>query len=212
VPTPTVSFTYDTAYSRLVTTGDGSGTTSYSYNPVNGAVGSGRLATVDGPLANDTVSYGYEELGRVASRGLSGFVSSFSYDLLDRLTTQASPVGDFIYTYDGVTSRPLSLSYPNGQVTQFSYFPNGGDHRPQQIKHLAPGGATISKYDYTYDGVRNIATWSQQVGAATAKLYTLGYDAADQFTSARVTGPTPLPVPSRFGYVRPSRQSDRATA
>ena len=200
IATPTVSFTYDSVYNRLATMTDGTGTTTYSYNPVIGALGSGQLASVDGPFTNDTVGYTYEELGRIASRGLSVFTSGLSYDALGRLSTQASPVGNFTYGYDGVTSRPLSLSYPNGQMTQYLYFPNSGDHRLQQIKHLAPAGAAISKYDYTYDVVGNIATWSRQVGATTPKLYTLGYDAADQLTIAKVTGPTPLPVPSRYAY------------
>jgi RHS repeat-associated protein len=200
IATPNVSFTYDPVYNRLATMTDGTGTTTYGYNPLNGSLGSGQLASVDGPLTSDTISYTYEELGRIASRGLSGFSSSLSYDALGRLITQASPVGNFTYSYDGVTPRPLSLSYPNGQMTQYLYFPNSGGRRLQQIKHLAPGAAVISKYDYTYDVVGNIATWTQQAGAATPKVYTLGYDAADQLTLAKVTGPTPLPVPSRYAY------------
>jgi RHS repeat-associated protein len=202
VTTPNVSFTYDPVYNRLATMTDGTGTTTYSYNPITTSppLGAGELASVDGPLANDTVSYTYDEVGRVASRGLSGFVSSFSYDALGRLSTQGSPVGNFVPSYDGTTFRPLTLSYPNGQTTQYTYFPNSGDHRLQQIKHLAPGGPTISKYDYTYSLTGNLATWSQQVGANPAKLYTLGYDAGDQLTTASVSGPSPLPVPSRFAY------------
>lgn len=203
VATPNVSFTYDPLYDRLSTMTDGTGTTTYSYTPIAAppALGAGQLASVDGPLSNDTVSYTYDEWGQTASRGLPGFVSTLTYDGLGRLTTQGGPLGNFSYTFDGTTARPLMLTYPNGQVTQYAFFPNSGDHRLQQIKHLAPGGApTISQYDYTYDTVGNIATWSQQVGANPAKLYTLGYDAADQLATAKVTGPTPLPVPSRFAY------------
>ena len=201
-PTPTVSLTYDPVYDRVATMTDGTGTTTYNYYPIASSptLGAGRVSSVDGPLANDTVSYAYDEMGRVATRGLAAFGSSFTYDALGRPTTQASPVGTFTSAYDGASRRPLSLSYPNGQTTSYSYLPDAGDHRLQQIKHLAPGGATISQYDYTYDAVGNIATWTQQVGANPAKLYTLGYDAADQITSARVTGPNPLPVPSRFAY------------
>ncbi len=202
VTTPTVSFTYDAVYDRPATMADGTGTTTYTYNPITASpsLGAGELASLDGPLSNDTVSYTYDELARIATRGLSGFVSSFNYDALGRLTSQGSPVGNFTYSYDGTTFRPLSLSYPNGQTTQYTYFPNSGEHRLQQIKHLAPGATTISKYDYTYDLVGNTATWSQQVGAGTAKVYALGYDATDQLTMAAVTGPIPLPVPNRFAY------------
>jgi len=202
VTTPNVSFTYDAVYNRPATMIDGTGTTTYTYNPIttSPSLGAGELASVDGPLANDTVSYSYDELARIATRGLSGFSSSFGYDALGRVSTQSTPVGTFAPSYDGTTLRPLSLSYPNGQTTQYSYFPNSGDRRLQQIKHLAPGGATISKYDYTYTPTGNLATWSQQVGANTPKLYTLGYDAGDQLTTASVSGPSPLPVPSRFAY------------
>jgi RHS repeat-associated protein len=207
ISTSDVSYTYDSTYSRAATMTDGTGTTTYAYHPVTASpttLGASQLASVDGPLANDTVSYTYDELGRVATRGLAGFATTFSYDALGRLTTAATPVGgspgNFTFTYDGTTSRPLTLSYPNGQTTQYTYFPNNGEHRLQQVKHLAPGGATISKYDYTYTMVGNVATWSQQIGASAAKVYTLGYDATDQLITANLTGPSPLPVPSRFAY------------
>jgi RHS repeat-associated protein len=202
VATPNVSFTYEPVYNRLATMIDGTGVTTYTYGSISvpPALGAGKLASVDGPLTSDTLNYTYDELGRVASRGLVGFVSSFNYDALGRLTTQTSPVGGFTQTYDGPTFRRLSLSYPNGQATEQTYFPVSGDHRLQQIKHLAPGGAMISKYDYAYAAVGMITTWSQQVGANPAKVYSLGYDAMDQIVTAKVTGPTPLPVPSRFAY------------
>jgi RHS repeat-associated protein len=203
VATPNVSFTYDPVYNRLATMADGTGTATYNYNPiaVPPTLGAGRLATVDGPLANDTVSYAYDELGRTVSRGLSGFASTYAYDVLGRITTQGSALGNFTYVYDGHTARPLSLSYPNGQTTQYTYFPNTGDRRLQEIKHLAPGGGTISQYDYTYDAESNIKTWTQQVGASAAKVYELSYDPADQLTAAtlKTTDPTPI-VLKRYAY------------
>jgi hypothetical protein len=50
---------------------DGTGTTSYTYHPV-GVLGAGRVKDVDGPLSNDTISYTYDELGRVKTRSLNG--------------------------------------------------------------------------------------------------------------------------------------------
>jgi RHS repeat-associated protein len=219
VPTPNVSFTYDPNHSRVATMTDGTGTTNYGYHAIGvpPALGAGRLAAVDGPLANDTVSYAYDELGDVASRGLSGFTSTFVRDSLGRLVTQGSPMGNFTSTYDGRTSRPLSLSYPNGQATQYTYFPTSGDHRLQEIKHLAPGSSILSKHNYTYDANSNVRTWRQQAGAGAAKLYELGYDAADQLASATLetTDPTPV-ILKRYGYAyesvgnRTSEQVDHA--
>lgn len=203
VPTPTVSYTYDPAYSRLATMTDGIGLTTYNYNPITPtpALGAGQLASVDGPLSNDTVSYSYDELGRIATRGLSGFSSTFKYDALGRLATQVSPVGNFTYGYDGVTGRALSLSYPNGQTSNYLYFANSGDHRLQEIKHLAPGGGLLSKFNYTYDVVGNIKTWRQEMAPDPAQVYELGYDLADQLTAATLKSTDPTPVTlKRNGY------------
>jgi RHS repeat-associated protein len=201
IPTPTVSYAYEPVYGRMVTRTDGAGLTSFTYHPTTPpALGAGRLASVDGPFSADSVSYTHDELGRLASRGLVGFMSTLTYDTLGRLVTTASPVGTFTYAYDGPTARPLTLSYPNGQSTQYAYFPNSSDHRLQRIKHVSPAGGTISQYDYAYTPVGNIATWIRQVGAAAPKSYTFGYDDADQLTIATLTGAPPLPVPSRYAY------------
>jgi len=42
----------------------------------------------------------------------------------------------------------------------------------------------LSKFDYTYDAVGNITTWSQQQDTNPANSFTLTYDAADQLLSA----------------------------
>jgi RHS repeat-associated protein len=203
VATPTVSFTYDTAYKRLATISDGTGTTAHSYHPITATpmVGAGRLASIDGPLANDTVSYSYDELGRVVNRGLSGFANTHAYDVLGRLTTIGSPLGNFGYSYDGTSSRPLNLSYPNSQATSYLYFGNTADRRLQQIKNLAPGGATLTQFDYTYDASGSIRTWRQQYGTSPAKVYELGYDPADQLTAGTLKSTdAPPTILKRYGY------------
>lgn len=50
--TPSVTFTYDD-YNRPLTVIDGTGTTTYGFNANN------RLISVDGPWANDTITYQY---------------------------------------------------------------------------------------------------------------------------------------------------------
>jgi len=203
VATPNVSLSYDPVYNRPATMTDGTGTATTSYNPIGvpSTLGAGRVASVDGPLSNDTVNYAYDELGRVVSAGVSGFVSSYSYDALGRIASQSTPAGTFTFAYVGVTARPSTLTYPNNQATQYAYFPNSGDRRLQEIKHLAPGGAVLSKYNYTYDVQSNAKTWTQQVGASAAKVYELGYDRADQLKTAtlKTTDPTPV-VLKRYGY------------
>jgi len=208
VATPNVTLSYmdpdnpsvPDPYGRLRLMTDGTGTTRYDFKPV-ATLGAGRLSSVDGPLANDTVSYTYDELGRVTTRGLSTFSTTSGYDVLGRLGTLTSPMGNFLWTYVNTSGRPQTVTYPNNQVTSYTYFANLGDQRLQQIKHQQTSGGTIlSQFDYTYDAVGNIKTWTQQRGTDPAKVYTLGYDSADELSTATVTGPTPLPVPSRFRY------------
>ncbi len=86
VATATVSATYDASYQRLATMVDGTGTTTYGYHPVaTGQLGAGQLASVDGPLGNDTITYTYDELGRVASRSINSVAQSLTYDALGRV-------------------------------------------------------------------------------------------------------------------------------
>ena len=203
IATPTVSLTYDPIYNRLFSMTDGTGTTNYSYYAitVSPTLGAGKLQAVDGPLTNDTVSYGYDERGRVATRGLSAFSTTTSYDVLGRPSSLTSPIGSFAWTYLNTTGRPQTVTYPNGQVTTYSYFNNVGDKRLQQIKHQqTSGGTVLSQFDYTYDAVGNISTWQQQLGATGAKVYNLGYDAADQLSSAVQKDASTQQILKNYGY------------
>ena len=193
--TPNVSFTYDSVYNRVATMTDGTGTTNYAYYPV-GVLGAGKVQTVDGPLGNDTITYNYDELGHVNGRqiGSSGNAETYAFDSLGRLAQITNPLGDFTYAYDGVKGRPLSVTYPNGQQTAYAYFDNTGDRRLQEIWNKKPDGSMLSKFDYTYNAVGNILTWQQQAGSSAAQVYQLGYDGADQLTSAILQSTDPTPV------------------
>jgi RHS repeat-associated protein len=202
--TPSVSFTYDPAFPRLATMTDGAGVAAYTYHPsgTTPPLGAGLLATVDGPNANDTISYGYDELERVVTRTLNGVTSTWAYDALGRRASQADPIGTFSYAFVGTTKRLESVTYPNGQVSSYTYFPNSGDQRLQEIHHkTGAGGTTLSRFTYTYDAVGNIKTWSQQYGPGTANAYDFWYDPADQLTAAtyRTTDPTPA-ILKRYAY------------
>ena len=203
VTTPNVSFTYDSTEGRLATMTDGEGTTNYSYNPVTSSpsLGADHLASVDGPLSNDTISYAYDELGRDVSRTLNAVTTTWAYDELGRLTTLGDPIGNFTYAYVGTTGRSSSVGYPNGQTTTYSYYPVSGDQRLQEIHNKRPGGATLSRFTSTYDAVGNFTNWTQQTDSDPAKAYDFGYDAAGEVTSAvyRTTDPTPT-VLKRYGY------------
>jgi RHS repeat-associated protein len=202
IVTPSVSYSYDAIYARVSTMVDGLGTTTYAYHPV-GADGAGQVSSVDGPRANDTLTYTYDELGRVTNRTLNTSGVGWVYDALGRVTSETNPLGAFAYTYDGVTARPATTTYPNGQTTTYSYYGNTGDRRLQTLHHKLSGGATLSKFDYTYDRVGNILSWQQQADAAAPVQWTYTYDLADQLVSAlkKTTDPTPTLLSTfHYGY------------
>ncbi|HYR83403.1 MAG TPA: RHS repeat-associated core domain-containing protein [Terriglobia bacterium] len=202
--TASVSFTYDSVYNRVATMVDGTGTTNYTYYPVTtvGTLGATQLSTVDGPLSNDTISYSHDELGRSLSRSINSVAATQIYDVLGRISSATNALGTFNYSYVNQTPRLSSLSYPNGQTTSYSYYANSGDRRLQEILNQKTGAVTISKFNYTYDGVGNIKTWTQQTDSNPAKAYDLVYDTGDQLTSAtwRTTDPTPSTL-KRYNYV-----------
>jgi YD repeat-containing protein len=168
---------------------DGSGTTNYGYNPITATptLGAGQLASIDGPWANDTVAYTYDQLGRVVSRAINGVIESTTFDAAGRTGSINNALGTFNYTYDGATARVASVTHSGGVKSTYAYLPNSQDRRLQRITNLKADGVTpLSVFDYTYDAEGRILTWKQQqdTDVAGAKTWTLGYDNADQVTSA----------------------------
>jgi RHS repeat-associated protein len=200
VPTPGVSYTYDPTYQRRVSMTDGTGTTLYSYNLITAppTLGANQLASEDGPLPNDTITYGYDELGRLASTAINGVVSRRTYDAAGRLVMETNALGAFTHAYDGSTGRVLTNTFPNGQTEERSYGSNLQDGMLQRITYRA-GATPISEFLYGRDIPANrITTWSQQAGAASPSIFTFGYDDADQLLSATVTN-AGVPV-NQFAY------------
>ncbi len=188
--TPSVSFTYDANYNRVRTMIDGSGTTTYTYNPIPAppALGAGQLASIDGPLRNDTVTLSYDELGRVTNRSINENANSatWTFDSLGRVSSIATKLGTFNYAYVDVTDRISRVTYPNGYSGVYSYFPNVQDKRLQQIRNQTNSNALISQFDYTYDTEGQILTWTKNYpGLSPApQRFDLGYDNADQLLAA----------------------------
>ena len=117
-----VDYTYESAYNRLSTMSDGTGTTSYSYHPINPgdtAYGDGRLAAVDGPLEWDTLAYTYDEYGRGKKRTLNGAANEVErvFDALGRVTSETNPLAAFTYGYVGQTGRVAGVSTAGGLAT-----------------------------------------------------------------------------------------------
>ncbi len=102
IATPGVSYTYHAAYARVAMMTDGTGVTSYAYHPA-GQPGAGQVASVDGPLPNDTITYAYDALGRVTTRAIDGAANTvtWAFDALGRVTSEANVLGTFSYSMTG---------------------------------------------------------------------------------------------------------------
>ena len=218
VPTPTVSFTYDSIYARPISMVDGTGTTAYGYHTIaTGQLGAGQLASIDGPLTDDTITYEYDELGRVTSRAINGVGETSTFDALGRIGGQTNALGAFAYTYVGSTSRLTGVTYPNGQTTSYSYYAHAEDDRLKTIHNRYPSAATLSKFDYAYDATGNIVSWQQQADSNAPTIDLYAYDAADELMRATrwTTGATPVTL-KRYAYAydsagnRTSEQVDDA--
>ncbi len=186
--TPSVSFTYDSNYNRIASMVDGTGTTTYGYIPITNApaLGAGQLASIDGPIANDTITFGYDELGRVINRSINGAANpiTWSFDTLSRINSVVNKLGTFTNTYVGVTDRISKMTFP-GASANYLYFPNAQEKRLQQIKYLTSRNALISQQDYSYDSEGQILTWKKNYAGLNApQRFDLGYDNADQLLSA----------------------------
>ena len=189
VATPGVSFTYDSDYPRVLSMTDGTGTTRYSYHPITGApaLGAGALASEDGPLPNDTITYGYDELGRAVHRAINGVGLAGVFDEAHRLVGLTNALGAFGYAYEGDTARMISMELPTGQTETRGYGSIFADLKLQRITHSV-GTAPLSEFLYGRDvAAGRIATWSQQAGAQPPSLHTFGYDAVNQLISVAVT-------------------------
>ncbi len=157
--TPGVTFTYDD-YNRMDTRTDGIGLYDYDYDANN------RLKTINGPWADDTVSYDYNELKNLKNLKIlkddatvayeNNYV--YDYDLSDpnilkvgRLSQIQAGAGNFGYGYTGVNPLIQSLTRPNGSVTE--YFYNDPLKRLTDVINKNSAQQIINSYSYTYNNL-----------------------------------------------------------
>jgi RHS repeat-associated protein len=204
-PTPSVIYTYDPNYNRVASMMDGIGTTTYAYNPITAppALGAGRLASIDAPLANDTITFNYDPLGRVTKRSINGLVNedSWTFDSLGRVSTEKNKLGTFTNSYVGVTNRLSKIAYPGAASANYIYFPNAQDKRLQQIKNLNNNNQLISQFDYTYYVEGQVRTWTQNnPSLSTPQYFDLAYDDADQLWTAPLKNVSTGTVITQYTY------------
>jgi RHS repeat-associated protein len=182
-PTPNVSFTYDPIYPRRTGMVDGIGSTSWSYVPV-GIKGALAVQTEDGPLTNDAVTYGYDELGRVSSLTVGdNQTETWAYDAIGRATSHGTTFGTFAYGFLGQTADPISRTLTGSSIsTTWNYDTNANDRRLIGITNSS--GARSFTFGYQRFGAHagkdpyQIASISQSAGALPAQLSCYQYDDA----------------------------------
>ncbi|WP_075089936.1 RHS repeat-associated core domain-containing protein [Verrucomicrobium spinosum] len=153
--------------------------------------GSGQLATINGPWADDTSRYSYEWKGRrskteiLADDGVTVTRSEEAWlDSLGRVAQLTNSLGTFANTYTNgnLTTLPDQADLPGGFNTIYSlYAANAGANAlGLQTIHHRQGSNTVQKHDYTYDLMGNLATWNRTNAAANVSSWTLRHDQADQ--------------------------------
>jgi RHS repeat-associated protein len=113
--------------------------------------------------------------------------AGFTYDSLNNLTSESSPLGRTAFSYLRATGRLQSALLPNGQSTTLTYFDNAGDQRLRQIKNLGSDGEVVSQFDHTYAASGEVQTLTRQISAflgGTPTGYQFAYDAGRQLSAA----------------------------
>jgi RHS repeat-associated protein len=195
IPTPAVTFTYDPNYERVASMRDGIGLTTYNYYPITTPPlpGANRLASIDGPLDNDTVVFTYDQLGRLSERRINGVALSATWDPAGRLSRTTNILGTFDFTYDGPSRRLASIHYPNGQLTTLSYYTNAIGYFLREIGNVRGDASLLSKFVYQYDPAGQITNWMQYRASGTPNSWDVGYDLAGQLKSVGITqGGSPI--------------------
>ena len=222
--TSPVTYVWDPAFPRISSVNKTDwGTLSYTYNPYiapggTATTGGGMLQKVhNNVIANSDITYLYDVLGRTTNRSINSTSNSitWAYDAMSRITSEANALGTFNYAYvDNVsgsskgTLRLASIAYPNSQVTNFSWYPNVGDQRLQQIQNLNPSSALLSQFNYNYDSSGQITQWQQQQNGNNL-FYNLGYDQAGQLTSASAGSGGPVSPPANEFFYSYDNASNR---
>ncbi|HUE69399.1 MAG TPA: RHS repeat-associated core domain-containing protein, partial [Pirellulaceae bacterium] len=162
-------YTYDT-FGNLTSARDPAGTTTMAYESLTD-----RLARIDYP-GGKFFTFLYDAAGRRTRRtDQDGNVENYAYDSIGRLNVMTDGTGNLIVDYDYDSAGRLSKkTLGNGVFTTYAYDPAGNI---TSLVNFQPGGAVLSRFDYTYDvsGRRTSMT-------TLAGRFDYGYDALGQLT------------------------------
>ena len=197
--TPSVTWQWDAAYPRIAVMQDGIGQTLYSYVAA-GQPGAGRLASVDGPFDSDTITFSYDDLGRVIARSVNGSANTLSntFDALGRLSSMTTGLGQFTYAYSATRGLLQTVSFPNGETANYTYYGINNDLRLNTLQRkLGDTEIFFEKYTYADDG--NLLTRLKRSLGVPGQTLSYTYDEVDQLLS--VSNPQdPSNYPQSYAY------------
>ncbi len=176
--TPGVTRTYD-AFDRVATVSDGVGANGYAYDA------NSRLLSFDGPWADDTITYGYDPLGRQTNLTVQGSPpTGYRYDALSRLTELQVGSDPHVYSYNAASPLVRRLDRPNGSFTTYAY---DNLNRLIGLSNRDADGGVVNEYTYTYNAqdLRDSETVSNGLALAlTNQSVGFGYNSLNQMFSS----------------------------
>lgn len=177
--TPGVTTIYDD-YNRPVEIRDGLGAHRIAYDAAS------RPVAIDGPWEDDTLTFGYDALGRKTSVTLGiGSTVTYGYDDLDRLTSAAGHGLTYTYVYPSGSSLLERLERSDNSRTEYVYDPVM--KRLEKFTNRSRTGAVLDEYAFEFDllgqPVKETVTGGPAVQFADAGADFYAYNNLNQETS-----------------------------
>ncbi|WP_303713512.1 RHS repeat-associated core domain-containing protein [Brevundimonas naejangsanensis] len=148
-----------------------------------------RQTALNAPAGTPSVTYAYDNLGRLTSASIPGQTTTQAWDALGRLTSETGPLGSMSYQYD-LAGRRTRQTWPD------AFFVTNSWNLTGEMTAILQGGATqIIGFGYDNLGRRTGITRGNGVTSA------YGYDGMGRLTSlSHDVGGTAADVTFGYGY------------
>ncbi len=178
--TPGVTYQYDD-YNRVTQRQDGTGIYQFTYDA------NSQLASINGPLVDDTITYQYDALvRRIGVTPQGGQAVSYSYDNLSRLLDINIGTNKFSYNYTVANPLIQNLTRPNTSVTTYQY---DSLNRLTEVSNKNSASVIINKYVYGYNPLKDVrssetVTNGNPITSFQNELITYNYNKVNQLLSS----------------------------
>src|SRR5262249_49899230 len=133
--------------------------------------------TPDPTLNEPAVQLAYTSVGQRAQMTDASGVTTYTYDLRDRLLTKATPEGTLTYTYDAAGNL-TSMRSSNAGGTSVDYAYDALNRLAKVTDNRLASGETT----YTYDNAGNLAGYRYPNGVS----HTYSYNTVNRLTNLTV--------------------------